>query len=62
VYLFHIFNDNQGLQWNSKKYSIDNNKLWNTAVYFDLFYFWELNSTVRGIGALINKKKNEIQI
>jgi len=36
-------------------YSIDNDYLWNTAVYFEYFDFWELKSTVCGIGALINK-------
>jgi len=37
-----IFNDTKGFQWNSKKYCIDNDYLWTTAVYFDLFWFWEL--------------------
>jgi len=46
AYLFHIFNDNEGFQWNSRKYYIV--YLWNTAVYF---YFWELKS-MRGIWAL----------
>jgi len=32
-YLFYIFNDNEGCQWNSKKYSFYNEYLWNIAVY-----------------------------
>jgi len=48
VFVSHFFN-NKTIQWNSKKYSIDNDYLWNTAVYFD---FWELKSTMGGIGAL----------
>jgi len=37
---------------NLKKYSIDNDFLWNTAVYFYLFIFWELKSTKTEIEAL----------
>jgi len=33
------FNDNEGFQWNSKKFVIDHDYLWNTAVYFDSFFF-----------------------
>jgi len=32
-YLFHIFNDNEEFQWNSKKYYIDIDYLWNTAFF-----------------------------
>ena len=52
AYLFHIFNNNKGFHWNSMKYSVDNDYLWNTVVYFDLFCFWELKSTIGGIEAL----------
>jgi len=44
-------NDNEEFQWNSKKYSFDNDNLWNTSVFY-LFWFWELQSTKTGIGAL----------
>ena len=37
-----------------KKYSIDNDYMWNTAVYFD---FWKLKSTLYGIGTLRNRMK-----
>ena len=49
---FTFSNDNEELKWNSKTYSIYSDYLWNTAVYFDLFQFWELNSNKVGIGAL----------
>ena len=41
VFVSHFSNDTKEFQWNSKKYSIDNDYLWNTAVNFDLFWFWE---------------------
>ena len=28
VFVSHFFYDNEGFQWNSKKYSIDNDYLW----------------------------------
>jgi len=54
VYIFvsRFSNDNEEFQWNSKKYYIDNDNLWNNSVYFYLFWFWELKSTKHGIGAL----------
>jgi len=45
---FTIFKDTKEYQWNSKKYFISKDYLWTTAFYFDLFYFWELKSTVVG--------------
>ena len=33
VFVSHIFNDNKGFLWNSKKYSVENDYKWNTAVY-----------------------------
>jgi len=33
----HFSYDNEEFQWNQKKYSIDNDYMWNTNVYFDLF-------------------------
>ena len=47
-----LFNtDNEVFQWNSTKYSINNDYLWNTAVYSYLFIF-EIKSMCE-IGALI---------
>jgi len=44
---------NEGFQRNSKKYSIDNDYLRNTAVYFDsLIIIFNLKSTMCGMGAL----------
>ena len=51
-FCFTFFDRHQGI---SKKYSIDNEYLWNIAVHFDLFWFWELKSTKAGIGALRGK-------
>jgi len=47
-----FFNDTKAFQRESKKFYIDNDYLWNTAVYFYLFWFWELKPTKTGIGAL----------
>jgi len=52
VFVSRFSNDNEEFQWNSIKYSIDNDNLWNTSVYFYLFWFRELKSTKTGIGAL----------
>jgi len=40
---FILFNENEGLRWNAKTYSIDNDCLWNSAVFFYLFYFLEIS-------------------
>jgi len=53
VFVPHFSNDNEKFQWNWKKYSIDNDYLWNSTFYFALFLFWELKSTKAGMGALI---------
>ena len=37
-----FINKNERFQWNSKKYSIDNDYLWNTAVNFYFFLFLEI--------------------
>jgi len=51
---FTFSNDNEEFKWNWKKYSIDNDYLWITAIYFDWFKFGEYKSTKTGIGALIS--------
>ena len=51
---FTLFKWQQELQWNSKKYSINNDYLCNTAVYFYLYGFWELKSIKAGIEAFKN--------
>jgi len=49
--LFHIFLIGEFSEI-QRSILLKNDYLWNTAVYFDLFYFWELKSTMCGIGAL----------
>jgi len=56
IFVSRFFIDNEGFQWNLKKYSIGNDYVWNTAVYFDLFYFWIFKSTMGGKGALRCKR------
>jgi len=52
MFVSHFSKDTKEFNWNSKQYSIDFDYLWNTAVYLDLIWFWELKSTMTGIGAL----------
>jgi len=44
VFVSHFSNDTKEFQWNLKKNYINNDYLWNTSVYLDLFWFWGKNS------------------
>ena len=62
LFVSHISNDNKEFQCNSKKNSINNDYLWNTAVYFELFWFWELKLTKADIVALKEYCENTLNL
>jgi len=59
VFVSHFSNDSKKIQWNSKTYSIDNDYMWNTDVYYDLFWFGESKSTKAEMRALMSALKHK---